>query len=72
VLARAWRSWKRIAQKIGDVQARLLLTVFYVVLMFPFGIAVLLFFDPLRVKRRPTQWLDRPDESEDLNWAKRQ
>jgi hypothetical protein len=40
--------------------------------MFPFGIAVLLFFDPLRVKRRPTQWLDRPDESEDLNWAKRQ
>jgi len=49
-LKRAWQAWKRIAHKIGNFQARVLLTIFYVVLVFPFGIAACLFFDPLRIK----------------------
>jgi hypothetical protein len=28
--------------------------------------------DPLRIKRRPKQWLEHPDETHDLRWAKRQ
>jgi hypothetical protein len=40
--------------------------------VFPFGIAARLFFDPLRIKRRPTAWLDHPDEAYSPEWARRQ
>ncbi|PYV75006.1 MAG: hypothetical protein DMG97_07325 [Acidobacteria bacterium] len=72
MITKAWRAWKRIAQKIGNLQARILLTAFYAVLMFPFGMAVRLLFDPLRVKQRPARWLDSPEETRDFRWAKRQ
>lgn len=72
MLKRAWQAWKRIAHAIGNFQARVLLTIFYAVLVFPFGIAARLFSDPLRIKRRPTQWLEHPNEAHDLQWAKRQ
>lgn len=72
MLTRAWQAWKRIARGVGTFQARLLLTVLYVVLVFPFGILTRLFLDPLRTQRRPTQWLDHPNETHDLPWAKRQ
>jgi hypothetical protein len=61
-LKRMWHAWKRIAHKIGNFQARVLLTVFYAVLVFPFGM----------VKRRPTKWLNHPNESYDMQWAGRQ
>jgi hypothetical protein len=68
-----WQRWKRIWRKVGNLQARILLTIFYATLMLPFGVAVRLFFDPLRVKRRPTRWLDyASDEPQDLNVARRQ
>jgi hypothetical protein len=72
MLKRAWQAWKRIAHAIGNFQARILLTIFYAVLVLPFGLAVRLFSDPLRIKRRPTQWLERSDDVFDLGWAKRQ
>lgn len=71
-LKRAWQAWKRIAHKIGNFQARVLLTVFYGVLVMPFGLAARWFSDPLRIKRRPTAWLDHPNEPMDLQWARRQ
>jgi hypothetical protein len=72
MLKRMWQAWKRIAHKIGNFQARVLLTVFYAVLVFPFGMVVRLFSDPLSIKRRPTKWLNHPDESYDMHWAGRQ
>jgi hypothetical protein len=66
------QAWKRIAHTIGNFQARLLLTVFYGVIVLPFGLAVRWFSDPLRIKRRPTQWLDRPAEPCDLKWGRKQ
>ena len=72
MLKNAWQTWKRIARAIGNFQARVILTIFYAVLVFPFGIVVRLFFDPLRIKSRPTQWLERADSAFDLQWAKRQ
>ena len=72
MLKRAWQAWKGIAHAIANFQARVLLTIFYAVLVLPFGIASRLFSDPLRIKRRPTQWLDHPEETYDLPWAKRQ
>lgn len=72
MLKRAWQAWKRVAHAIGNFQARVLLTIFYAVLVFPFGIATRLFSDPLRIKRRPTHWLDHTNETYDLLWARKQ
>lgn len=71
MLKRAWQAWKELAHKIGNFQARVLLTIFYVIL-FPFGLATRLFADSLRIKRLPTQWLEHPDEAYDMQWARRQ
>ena len=71
MLKRAWQTWKKIAHKIGNFQARVLLTIFYAVVVFPFGIAARLFSDPLRIKRPPTQWLDHPSEPYSPQWARR-
>jgi hypothetical protein len=67
-----WEGWKKIAHKIGNFQARVLLTVFYAVLLLPFGLAARLFSDPLRIKKRPTGWLNHPDEPTDMAWARKQ
>ena len=72
LLKRAWQGWKKIAHVIGNFQARVLLTVFYGVLVLPFGLAARLFSDPLRIKKKPTEWLQHPDEAYDLQWARKQ
>jgi len=69
---RAWQTWKRFAKALGTFQARVLLTILYAILVFPFGTLVRLFSDPLRIKRRPEQWLEHASEVRDLRWAKRQ
>src|SRR5260370_37287069 len=69
MLKQFWQRWKRLARAVGTFQARVLLTVFYVVLVLPFGIVVRLVSDPLRIKRRPTQWLESPAEAHHLPWS---
>jgi hypothetical protein len=71
-LKQAWEAWKKIAKVIGNFQARVILSVFYAILVLPFGLAVRLFADPLRIKKLPTTWLDHSDEACDMQWAKRQ
>jgi len=71
-LKHIWEGWKYIAQKIGNFQARLLLTIVYFILVLPFGLAVRWFSDPLRIKRPPAQWLDYADAVGDVEGAKRQ
>jgi len=72
MLKRSWQAWKQIAHKIGNFQARVLLTVFYAVLVLPFGLAARWFSDPLRIKRPPDQWLVHPPEAYDFPWARKQ
>jgi hypothetical protein len=50
--------WKRIAKKIGDFQARLILTLFYLFIIGPFALVVRLRADPLAIKGRASRgWL---------------
>ncbi len=63
---------RRAAKKIGDFNARLILTVIYVFVLWPFGFLVRMFSDQLRIKHRPSEWLTHPDEKMDMQWAKRQ
>ena len=69
-----WSRWRELSQKAADVQARVLLTVFYFTVMLPFGVVFGLFKDPLRIKRRPSgsYWVERKPTSGTLADAKRQ
>jgi hypothetical protein len=60
VARRLWSGWKRIGRKIGDVQARALLTLVYLTLVAPFALAVRWGADPLTLKpRTPRGWRRR-------------
>ena len=72
MLKRIWEAWKRIAHRIGNFQARVLLTILYLVLVLPFGVVVRLLADPLRIKRNPDAWLDHPESPATFDWARRQ
>jgi hypothetical protein len=57
LLRRLWHGWKRVGKTIGDFQARVLLTVFYFVVVAPFAVGITLLGDPLAVKpRSPRGW----------------
>jgi hypothetical protein len=61
MVRRLWQAWKRVAQKLGDFQARLLLTVFYFGLVAPFALIVRSVSDPLGLKpSSPRGWRPRP------------
>jgi hypothetical protein len=67
-----WEGWKRLAHRIGNFQARLILTLLYLVVVLPFGLATWLFSDPLRIRKRPEGWLDHQVSPRDPEWARRQ
>ena len=57
-----WAAWKRVARKIGDFQARVLLTIFYFVLLAPFAIVMRWTSDPLALKAAAQRgWGALPD-----------
>ncbi len=66
--------WKRVAKYAGDLQARLILTIFYFTVAAPFGIMLTLFGDPLQIRRFPedTGWMKRESQSTSLEDAKSQ
>ena len=64
MLRRIWNTWKKWARKIGNVQARVILFVFYFTLYMPFSLGVRAFSDPLRLKKKQAHpfWLPRGRE----------
>jgi len=67
-----WHAWKRLAHKIGNFQARVLLTLLYAIVVLPFGLIARIFSDPLKIKNRPTKWIEHAPEEYDMNWAQKQ
>jgi hypothetical protein len=68
-----WRGWKRIAKKIGDFQARLLLEVLYFALLWPFALAVRWRSDPLALKGTTGGWrLRATEQATEMDRALRQ
>jgi hypothetical protein len=54
-----WERWKRFARKIGDFQARALMTVFYFLIIGPVAMALRWHSDPLALKpSTPRGWSD--------------
>jgi len=50
VMKNFWQKWQRIAKKIGDFQARVILTMLYFVVIGPFALLVRWGADPLSLK----------------------
>ena len=62
-LKRFWEGWKRVAKKIGDFQARLILGIFYFVILAPFSVIVRA-SDPLMIgSKTPKGWHDKSQEN---------
>jgi hypothetical protein len=69
----AWDRFKIIASIVGDVQGRVIVTVFYFTILVPFGIGSRLFSDALRIRSSgQTQWSERPLVQNGLEEARRQ
>lgn len=71
---RIWEAWKRVGQFIGDLIARVILSVFYFTLFAPFGLGVRLFGDRLDVKTKtkPSWWTEKKLPEPALEEARRQ
>jgi hypothetical protein len=70
---RAWERWKVIAHAIGTFQARVLLSVFYFIVVPPFALIVKV-KDPLGLRRRGRAggWIERPAVNMSSESARRQ
>ncbi len=67
----AW--WMPIAEAIGNFMNRVILSIFYFVIVLPFGLGVRLFSDPLRIKKKPTSgWTNSAMRSDGLDDARKQ
>lgn len=72
-----WQKWKIIAHTIGRFQTRLLVTLFYFLIISPVGLIMKLFgWDPLNSKRSKanagTNWQTIKNGEPDLESLKRQ
>ena len=57
---RVLEGWRRVGRAIGDVQARILLTLFYFLVLGPFACLLRALADPLSLKRgTPRGWRPR-------------
>jgi hypothetical protein len=72
MLRKLWEGWKRVGHAIGNFQARVLLTVFYIVLVAPLGLVVRIFADPMRIRRPMEGWLQKEPQGTDMVTARRQ
>lgn len=74
MLRNIWNRWVVLARKIGNFQSRVLLTLFYFVIVAPFGLVMSLLGDPLRRRKPPADsgWSIREQHESDLKAAKRQ
>ena len=71
-LKELWQHWTRIAKKIGDFQARLILTLFYFIFIIPIGLIASRFADPLALKNNAAHWQKRESVPPRLEDARRQ
>ena len=63
ILRKLWQTWKRFGQFLGDILARVVLTLFYFTLFLPFGLGVTLFSDPLMTRKDVSRaWLPRDNQ----------
>ena len=73
-LRAAWQAWKRIAEKIGHFQAKLLWGILYFLIVAPIALVLKAVSDPLHMKQKsaPSWWRPEPRQTLTLEDAHRQ
>ncbi|MEW6040569.1 MAG: hypothetical protein AB1633_03515 [Elusimicrobiota bacterium] len=72
-LRKLFNRWKVVLEKIGNFQARLILTIIYFTVVLPYGIIIRIFFDPLRIKKMTgSNWLPKKLQKIDLESLRKQ
>jgi len=67
LIRKLWEWWKRVARKIGDFNARVILTLFYFIFLAPFALAIRFLTDPLAIKNKSTpSWGIKSQNEESL------
>lgn len=72
VWALAWARFKIIAAVIGDIQGRVISTLFYFTILVPFSLIARVATDPLHVRDRHPAWIERTPLQNTLEEARRQ
>ena len=73
VLKKAWDGWKAFGRLLGNLVARVALSIFYFSVLVPFGLGVRWWSDPLQVKISPSPlWRARTTPEPTLAEAERQ
>lgn len=68
---RLWKAWIIVGHKIGTFNSRVILTLFYVLIMIPYSLVMFPFADLMRMKSRQT-WIKRETRDKTLADAVRQ
>ena len=77
VLSRIWAAWKRGAHAVGRFQTRVIITLFYCLILSPMGVLMRLFgWDPLETRKskaqRGSNWKPVGDGEPDIESLRRQ
>ncbi len=59
LLKKLWQKWKAFAEIFGAFMSGVILTILYLTVILPYGLAIRFFSDPLRIKTVPP----------DSNWS---
>ena len=73
-LRRFWEAWKQFGKIMGDLIARIILTIFYFTIFVPFGLGTRLGSDPLAIKEygQTPRWHERKTKDLTLEDGRRQ
>jgi hypothetical protein len=73
MLRRFWEKWKAFGQFMGDLLARVVLSLFYFTVLVPFAIGIRLTRDQLGLKSVPRRhWVQREAMADSLEAARKQ
>ena len=69
-----WKRWQQFGQLIGDLFARIVLTILFFTVLMPFCIGIRLFGDPLKMKsdNQVTCWTECSADTPNLTRSRRQ
>jgi len=69
-----WKRFNILQSIVADIVGRIIATLFYFIIILPFGVVMRLISDPLHIKgsNMKPMWLDRQPVGSDLDSAKQQ
>lgn len=73
-IKRIWQSWKNFSKRTGTFQSKVILSLFFFLLVTPFALATKIFSDPLGLKPRgeKSHWIQKKETPSNFEHFRRQ